>query len=111
MGAELCIVCESSTSSEGMPYRCAYCGDPVCSDHRLPENHGCSGERLPADKTPENRSPQPMDSEDVSTIGTTPDEIGQSSPDVALDGSIAGDQPAESDEENAESWWRRLLPW
>jgi len=53
-----------------------------------------------------------MDPESVTTMGTTPDDIGQSSPDVALDGSIAGDQSTESVEEaDAESWWRRLLPW
>ena len=106
-----CVVCGSAASSDGMPYRCAYCGDPVCPDHRLPENHGCSGERLPSDETAEDRGPQPMDPEDVTTMGTTPDEIGQSSPDVALDGSIAGDNPAEDEKEEAEPWWRRLLPW
>ncbi|WP_096393682.1 AN1-type zinc finger domain-containing protein [Halorubrum trapanicum] len=106
-----CIVCGSSANTDGMPYRCAYCGDPVCSDHRLPENHGCSGERLAADEDPEDRGPQPMDSEDVTTMGTTPTETGQSSPDVALDGSIARDDPAEQDDEESESWWRRLLPW
>lgn len=111
MAADSCIVCKSSASSDGMPYRCAYCGDPVCPEHRLPENHGCSGERLPADETPRDRSPQPMGSEDVTTMGTTPDDIGQSSPDVALDGSIAGDQQTGPDEEKTERWWRRLLPW
>jgi len=95
-----------------MVYRCAYCGEPVCSDHRLPENHGCTGERLSDNETPEDRGPQAMDPESVTTMGTTPDDIGQSSPDVALDGSIAGDQSTESVEEaDAESWWRRLLPW
>jgi hypothetical protein len=106
-----CIVCESSTDTDGMPYRCAYCGEPVCSDHRLPENHGCSGERLAADEDPEDRGPQPMDPEDVTTMGTTPDDIGQSSPDVALDGSIAGDNSGDQEDEEADPWWRRLLPW
>ena len=106
-----CVVCGSVSSPDGLAYRCAYCGDPVCPDHRLPENHSCTGERLPADETPENRSPQPMDPEDVTTMGTTPDDIGQSSPDVALDGSIAGTQQNDSKEETTEAWWRRLLPW
>ena len=26
-----------------MPYTCRYCGGTHCSDHRLPENHGCLG--------------------------------------------------------------------
>jgi len=111
MTVESCVVCDSPTSTNEMPYRCAYCGDSVCTDHRLPENHNCSGERLPAEEIPEDRNPQPMDPEDVTTIGTTPDEIGQSSPDVALDGSIAGNKSAEKEEEKSASWWRRLLPW
>jgi hypothetical protein len=52
-----------------------------------------------------------MDPEDVTTMGTTPDDIGQSSPDVALDGSIAGDDSADQEGEEADPWWRRLLPW
>lgn len=26
---------------EGLPFRCNYCGESFCSDHRLPENHAC----------------------------------------------------------------------
>ncbi len=26
-----------------MPYRCKFCGQHFCDDHRLPENHGCTG--------------------------------------------------------------------
>ena len=26
-----------------MPYTCHYCGGSYCAEHRLPENHGCSG--------------------------------------------------------------------
>ncbi|TKX74019.1 hypothetical protein EXE46_11350 [Halorubrum sp. GN11_10-6_MGM] len=111
MAGKSCVVCGSATSSDGMLYRCAYCGDPVCPDHRLPENHGCTGEHLDEDETPEDRGPQPMDPEEVTTMGTTPEDIGQSSPDVALDGSIAGEQSTDSDEEGSESWWRKLLPW
>ncbi|WP_082230115.1 AN1-type zinc finger domain-containing protein [Halorubrum lipolyticum] len=111
MAAKSCVVCGSASTSDGMPYRCAYCGEPVCPEHRLPENHSCTGERLPEDETPRDRSPQPMHPDDVTTMGTTPDNIGQSSPDVALDGSIAGDQPSDSDESTTKSWWRRLLPW
>jgi len=28
-----------------MPYRCRYCGGRFCPEHRLPENHECSGLR------------------------------------------------------------------
>ena len=26
---------------EGLPFRCNFCGESFCSDHRLPENHAC----------------------------------------------------------------------
>jgi len=26
---------------EGLPFRCNYCGESFCGDHRLPENHAC----------------------------------------------------------------------
>ncbi len=26
-----------------MPFKCKFCGQPHCADHRLPENHGCLG--------------------------------------------------------------------
>lgn len=28
---------------EAMPYKCRYCGKTYCADHRLPEQHGCTG--------------------------------------------------------------------
>src|SRR6056297_1935477 len=35
-----CDVCGKSVS---MPYNCRHCGGTHCSEHRLPENHDCSG--------------------------------------------------------------------
>ena len=35
-----CWICGKQ---EAMPYRCRYCGKTYCSDHRLPEQHGCTG--------------------------------------------------------------------
>jgi Zn-dependent protease len=35
----LCHFCEQD--KEGLPFRCNYCGNYFCSDHRLPENHAC----------------------------------------------------------------------
>jgi Zn-dependent protease len=35
----LCHYCEQY--KPGLPFRCNYCGDYFCSDHRLPENHAC----------------------------------------------------------------------
>jgi hypothetical protein len=47
------------------------------------------------------------------TVGTAPDNIGQSGPDVALDGSVAGEENKSdnTDPAESESWWRQLLPW
>jgi len=112
MSESLCHVCGSETAVDGMPYRCAYCERPVCSDHRLPGSHNCTGSQLPDDESPSGREPKQMELGNEQTVGATPDDIGQSGPDVALDGSIAGADP-EPDESKSESesWWRRLLPW
>lgn len=29
--------------SDELPYKCKFCGDTFCSEHRLPENHECIG--------------------------------------------------------------------
>jgi Zn-dependent protease len=34
-----CHYCGSG--KEGLPFRCNYCGEFFCSEHRLPENHSC----------------------------------------------------------------------
>ncbi|MDO9517245.1 MAG: rhomboid family intramembrane serine protease [Methanosarcinaceae archaeon] len=34
-----CWICGKQ---EAMPYKCRYCGKTYCSDHRLPEQHGCT---------------------------------------------------------------------
>jgi hypothetical protein len=112
MGDSSCHVCGVRTTTDGMAYRCAYCGRPVCSDHRLPENHNCTGSRLPDDESTKGRDPERMELNNEQTVGTTPSDIGQSSPDVALDGSMVGaESGSESDGSRSESWWRRLLPW
>ncbi len=35
-----CWICGKQ---EAIPYRCNYCGKTYCSEHRLPEQHGCEG--------------------------------------------------------------------
>ena len=35
--------CEECGEEVTMPYECNLCGRSYCSEHRLPENHGCSG--------------------------------------------------------------------
>jgi len=37
----ICSKCGDKFSST--PYECNYCGKTFCSEHRLPENHGCEG--------------------------------------------------------------------
>jgi len=34
-----CIACGADLS--GVTHRCRYCEEPVCPEHRLPENHDC----------------------------------------------------------------------
>lgn len=35
--------CDVCGREEVLPYRCSYCGGVFCSEHRLPEKHGCEG--------------------------------------------------------------------
>ncbi|MFQ5975505.1 MAG: AN1-type zinc finger domain-containing protein [Candidatus Hydrothermarchaeales archaeon] len=35
-----CIVCGKK---ELLPFKCKFCGNIFCSEHRLPENHQCVG--------------------------------------------------------------------
>ncbi len=35
-----CHFCEQE--KPGLPFRCNYCGNYFCADHRLPENHACA---------------------------------------------------------------------
>ncbi|QCS42480.1 rhomboid family intramembrane serine protease [Natrinema versiforme] len=35
--------CDVCGKDENMPYNCRHCGGTFCADHRLPENHDCSG--------------------------------------------------------------------
>ncbi|MCU4925613.1 rhomboid family intramembrane serine protease [Halobacteria archaeon AArc-dxtr1] len=35
--------CDVCGAPESMPYNCRHCGGTHCAEHRLPENHDCSG--------------------------------------------------------------------
>jgi Zn-dependent protease len=37
------VQCDKCGRDEYMPFRCKYCGGYYCSEHRLPEMHGCTG--------------------------------------------------------------------
>lgn len=36
-------VCASCGRQETLPFRCKYCGQLFCHEHRLPERHKCDG--------------------------------------------------------------------
>jgi Zn-dependent protease len=37
------VQCDNCGRDVDLPFRCNYCGGYFCSDHRLPEFHGCTG--------------------------------------------------------------------
>jgi len=44
--------CDVCGREESMPYKCRHCGGTHCPDHRLPENHDCSGLQNWGDPSP-----------------------------------------------------------
>jgi len=36
-------ICDLCGKQENMPYNCRFCGGTYCAEHRLPENHNCTG--------------------------------------------------------------------
>lgn len=103
-----CSVCGESLTH---PYTCNYCGEKHCSDHRLPEKHDCpeliselsfggnspdSGwvqETEDSDTTSQDRdnSTERRTVDDPGRVDVPPSpDFGDSSPDVADDGSIKG---------------------
>lgn len=109
-----CEYCGDSTG--GLAYVCNYCMTAFCPSHRLPEVHDC---RNISQASPPNRSSvvdlrgyrerakrenQPYSIVEVEeTVGNTPEPDLASSPDVAIDGSIATEdnlnEPAPNGEE------------
>ncbi|MFH1786029.1 MAG: AN1-type zinc finger protein [archaeon] len=39
--APLSGVCASCSKNIALPFRCRYCGELFCGDHRMPEDHHC----------------------------------------------------------------------
>ncbi len=55
-----------------MPFRCKFCDDQFCRDHRLPENHNCPGlERFKKErgKEPEKWIYEPFKTRRRTTVG------------------------------------------
>jgi len=100
--------CPDCASEDGFKYSCNYCGEVFCPRHRLPEIHDCPEENRYQHRS-SSTPPKPswdspsrgLDAETYETIepdvtpGRTPDPeeiIDDTSPDVALDGSIADEE-------------------
>lgn len=101
-----CHICGEPTNVDGAPYRCSYCQRDVCETHRLPENHWC----IPssdADDLPD--EPRRADLSRKRLPGRTDTSTSSSSPDVAPDGSIVG----EDERDESEGHWllSKLLFW
>jgi len=118
-GDLMCAHCGDSTGE--LAFECDYCGNSFCPDHRLPEAHDCSHISQARPPTSSDEEPaafqdlsrgavtaeeidlealreradtenQPYSVVEVEhTVGTTPDPDPDSSPDVAVDGSIASE--------------------
>ncbi len=37
------VKCSYCGKEEALPFKCKFCGEVFCSDHRLPESHECLG--------------------------------------------------------------------
>lgn len=120
-----CEYCGKSTGE--LAFECNYCGTSFCQTHRLPEAHDCtniSDARPPTSATDEadaftdwSRGAESTDEIDLEelrerakhenqpysvveveeTVGTTPEPDFDSSPDVAVDGSIASQDESVED--------------
>lgn len=114
-----CIICGESGE---LLRDCRYCTGTYCPSHSLPENHDCPGlaevenedqwvrdrgTNVPTYQGSDSESrPEPLNSGDVTTYGSADIEF-DSSPDVAVDGSIVGEDD-EDDEQTDEK--TGLLP-
>jgi len=84
----LCEFCHD----EGARFRCNWCGQVYCGHHRLPENHDCDGSQYEYHEKEES-AVEPLDSSSVGRAGKRPaGDFGDSSPDIAPDGSIVRDE-------------------
>jgi|AntDeeMinimDraft_5_1070356.scaffolds.fasta_scaffold52546_1 hypothetical protein len=96
---------------EGARFRCNWCGQTVCGQHRLPENHGCDGSQYQVSDDQE-AAVEPIDRDAIGRTGGRPTgDFGESSPDVRPDGSIVRDDKDDEDDEQERSLVDRLLFW
>lgn len=104
-----CAVCGES---DELLRNCKYCSGVYCADHALPENHDCPGlveiesqegwvrdhrTRVPTCEGEDVESrPEPLGSSEITTYGSVEPDF-ESSPDVAVDGSIIGEDDGDDD--------------
>lgn len=96
-------------------FRCNWCDQVYCGHHRLPEKHDCDGSQY---EYHENQKSvvEPMDSNSIERTGKRPTgDFGESSPEVAPDGSIMRDEEdsdsINEDGEQNSSLINKLLFW
>lgn len=84
-------------------FRCNWCDRAYCGHHRLPENHDCDGSQHEYQESNQN-TVDPMDSNSIERTGKRPTgDFGESSPNVAPDGSIVrGGNGSDSQNEDAD---------
>jgi len=100
--------CNHCGAEVDRPFSCNYCNRGHCTEHRLPENHECLMINVPKKKDEDDTrsGPEPLDLSDRPHINRSsssernsadqsetqpkpdPDPPSETSPDVALDGSI-----------------------
>lgn len=114
-----CNHCGTQTGAQS--FRCNYCEQYHCRDHRLPENHDCPAkgklgtptsmnqqadavlvggtkQRVRPVRDPDNKPYSVF--EPVETVGTSREIEGTKSPDVNPDGSIATGESSENESED-----------
>jgi len=50
--------CQKCQQETFLPFKCPYCGNYYCAEHRLPENHQC--QQIELARTPKQEAPQPI---------------------------------------------------
>lgn len=96
-----CVACDTELGAT--PYRCRYCEEPVCDEHRLPENHACVYQSL-ADAPARDYEPGRNRSRARSETSTaTPLRKDTSDPDRATFGSAPPRSPSSSDPPTSKS--------
>lgn len=97
--------CDLCGAADDLTHSCNHCGGTFCPAHTLPENHQCPGLRTDAVGAGKSEFTDSGESDDGTELGSkenprvvdnSPDY--KSSPDVAVDGSVADNQSESKDD-------------